>query len=617
MKNQIRLHIPQMFPSLFAIGLTFLFPTRTATADSATWSENALTEDWNTTGNWVPNTVPNGPTDTAGFGISAVTAVTVSTNTTVDGISFESGASRFTIAVAPSRELLFSGGGISNSSSVAQTFVADVDIDGNRGTIRFTGTSTAGGADSTFLNPGSIGGSNEGGVTRFHDNSSAGSASFVATGASSNGFLGGQIKFFDNSSADHGRFVVSGPIENGPNGGMVQFFDSATAGSGVFTANGGTFNQGSIVFHGFASARNGRFVINGGNAGFPLGGEMVFQNSSSGDHAIFKVNGGDADGADGGTLTFEDSATAADAVLIANGGTANGGGGGEINFFGGFHTGGKAGNSTIIVRGGVNGGNGADCGWGTFAEGNTVRLKVLGNGTITFGGPTLTFGSLEGDGTVFGGPGVLSIGSNNLNTVFSGTIGGTISLTKIGDGRLELKGANTYSRSTVVSAGTLIASNTTGSGTSKGEVLVNAGTLGGGGIIAGAVFVGTGSGASAFLAPSASARQMLSLTIQSALTFHSDGTYTCRLNSRKSAADQVTAKGVTIDPGAQFQFEAGGNRKLSKGTGFVVINNTSGASITGEFANLTDGSTLTVGRNSFLVDYQGGDGNDLTLTIVP
>ena len=55
-------------------------------------------------------------------------------------------------------------------------------------------------------------------------------------------------------------------------------------------------------------------------------------------------------------------------------------------------------------------------------------------------------------------------------------------------------------------------------------VKVNAGTLGGKGIIAGAVTAGTGSGAGAFLAPSVGAGQPAKLTIQSPLTFKADGT---------------------------------------------------------------------------------------------
>ncbi len=33
--------------------------------------------------------------------------------------------------------------------------------------------------------------------------------------------------------------------------------------------------------------------------------------------------------------------------------------------------------------------------------------------------------------------------------------------------------------------------------------------------------------------------------------------------------------------------------------------------------NLPDGGSITVGNNTFQASYEGGDGNDLTLTVVP
>ena len=38
--------------------------------------------------------------------------------------------------------------------------------------------------------------------------------------------------------------------------------------------------------------------------------------------------------------------------------------------------------------------------------------------------------------------------------------------------------------------------------------------------------------------------------------------------------------------------------------------------IAGTFSNLADGASITVGNNTFQADYQGGDGNDLTLTVI-
>ncbi|HEY1771151.1 MAG TPA: hypothetical protein VGG02_12945, partial [Chthoniobacterales bacterium] len=107
------------------------------------------------------------------------------------------------------------------------------------------------------------------------------------------------------------------------------------------------------------------------------------------------------------------------------------------------------------------------------------------------------------------------------------------------------------------------------------------------------------------------------LTIQKALTFNSDASYTCTLQASKkrSANDEVVANGVTINSGAQFNLHVQG--KLKAGTGFTVISNTATTPISGTFANLADGATLTVGSTKLQASYEGGDGSDLILTVVP
>ena len=89
------------------------------------------------------------------------------------------------------------------------------------------------------------------------------------------------------------------------------------------------------------------------------------------------------------------------------------------------------------------------------------------------------------------------------------------------------------------------------------------------------------------------------------------------MNTKKAKADQVIANGVTFKSGAQFDFNAVGNEKLTTGKVFFAISNTSSSPLNGTFANLSDGSTITVGSNTFQASYEGGDGNDLTLTVVP
>ncbi len=79
----------------------------------------------------------------------------------------------------------------------------------------------------------------------------------------------------------------------------------------------------------------------------------------------------------------------------------------------------------------------------------------------------------------------------------------------------------------------------------------------------------------------------------------------------------MLANGTAIENGAQFTLRPKGNGTLPLGTVFSVITNNGAAAITGTFSNLADGGTITIGSNTFQANYEGGDGNDLTLTVVP
>jgi hypothetical protein len=71
-----------------------------------------------------------------------------------------------------------------------------------------------------------------------------------------------------------------------------------------------------------------------------------------------------------------------------------------------------------------------------------------------------------------------------------------------------------------------------------------------------------------------------------------------------------------IISGARFSFTDLG-KALTPGTVYTVIDNTAATPIAGTFSNLADGSVFTVNAHTFQADYQGGDGNDLTLTVLP
>nr|MBA3963854.1 autotransporter-associated beta strand repeat-containing protein [Chthoniobacterales bacterium] len=273
------------------------------------------------------------------------------------------------------------------------------------------------------------------------------------------------------------------------------------------------------------------------------GGVFLFEGTANGGAGTFINEGGSSAGQSGGFLEVIGIATAGEGTIVNRGATAAGAEGGRTTFVQQFPS---AKNATLVAEAGSNGGQGGTIAFYDASTGGTSRAEVFGNGYLDIsprsgaGGASMTIGSLEGDGQVYLGRQTLIVGSNNLDTTFAGVLhpggpaggsgGGAFS--KIGTGMLTLSGPNLYTAGTTVSAGTLVVSNTIGSGTGPGAVSVNAGTLGGKGTVAGAVTLGMGSGAGAFLAPAHGTKQQASLTSLSGLTFKADSTYTCTFKAK-------------------------------------------------------------------------------------
>jgi autotransporter-associated beta strand protein len=542
-------------PSAAAI-LTLLLSTASSSfAGSATWKATPANTDWNSAANWIANGPPNGPADTATFATSNIKRPVISATTEVNGIVFNPGASAFTIT-SPFFAFTISGVGITNNSGITQNFVSGPTV------INFLGSATAG-SSTLFTNTGDI---------TFGDSATAGNASFTNNAA---------LKFGATSTA--GNATVTNNVE-------ILFFGNSTAGNATFT---NAF--GIVIFSDEATAGNATFVNAGGTASGTGGGFTVFDAGSTAGNATVTTNGATVSDAFKGQNLFE----------------------------------GDAGNATLIANGGSNGGEGGFIQYRLGSTGGTARVEVFGNGTLDISqhdAPGVTTGSIEGSGLVFLGGVNLAVGTNNLSTTFSGLVqdggfsGGTGgSLTKTGTGTLTLSGANTYTGNTTINAGTLLVSNTTGSATGTGAVNVNAGTLGGGGTISGQVTIGTGNGAGAILAPAGGTRKQATFTTQSAITFNADSTYTYtfRAKGNKSRTDKVVALGATVNSGAIFAFRGTTQGALQAGLVLTAIDNTSATPISGTFSNLSDGAVLTANGNNFKANYEGGDGNDLTLTVVP
>jgi autotransporter-associated beta strand protein len=451
----------------------------------------------------------------------------------------------------------------------------------------------------------------------------AGASAFIITASPSSVLTISGVGITNNSGITQ-NFVTA--VDGGANTvGQIVFANSATAGSlTAFTNNGSAVSGaggGNTEFHDTSTAGSGTFTTNGGTVPSATPGVTNFVNTSTAGNGTFTTNGGAVSGAPGGFTEVHDTSTAGNGTFTINAAAVLGAGGGFVYFADNS----TAGNATLIANDGQNGGLPGLIQFYNDSTGGTARVELFGQMDISgHNAPGVAVGSIEGSGAVFLGSFNLTVGGNDLDTTFSGIIqdggqyGGTGgSLTKTGTRRLNLTTANTYTGGTTISGGTLLVRNKSGSATGTGAVQVNAGTLGGTGIIAGAVTVGPGTSSRAILFPGKSATSPGTLTINSALTFNSLSTYKCVLNRSTLIAGEVTALGVTINSGATFTFVDTGTGTLTVGTVFTVINNTSASPITGAFSNLANGAMFTSNGNNFQASYTGGTGNDLTLTVVP
>src|SRR4030095_8820710 len=266
-------------------------------AGSATWDINPVSGDWNTSTNWTPTTVPNGVADIATFAFSNTTDVFVSSNTIVDGIIFEPGASAFTITVRPlssaqgsDNSLILSGFGITNTSGVMQNFVSSAGTNYNYASVVFMNGASAGSSVS-FTNKGAAAPFSAGGVsgaTVFLDTSTASNGIFTNSGATYLAGLGGFTDFFDSSTAANGTFTNNGGTFTafgiGSGGGATRFFENSTAGNANVTNNPATValsGGGHTEFYQTSTAGNGTFTNNGATISGAGSGFTVFYDSSS------------------------------------------------------------------------------------------------------------------------------------------------------------------------------------------------------------------------------------------------------------------------------------------------------------------------------------------------
>lgn len=242
---------------------------------------------------------------------------------------------------------------------------------------------------------------------------------------------------------------------------------------------------------------------------------------------------------------------------------------------------------------------------GRFSVGNDDVINDASTVTVTGANSYLDLrsnqkiGTLAGTGTITtnaAGTRILNV-SGAGSSSFSGTItdgAGSIGLTKEGNGSLTLSGANTFSGATTLTSGTLLLNNTTGSATGTSNIVVNGGTLGGTGSITGSVTLNGGT-----FAPGASIESLA----LGALTLNAGSTFAYELNTSVLNGDFARVDGnLTIDAAALLTLTDLAAGTVAVGEKLTLINY-SGTWNGTSFSGYADGSTFTLGANSWLINY--------------
>jgi autotransporter-associated beta strand protein len=224
------------------------------------------------------------------------------------------------------------------------------------------------------------------------------------------------------------------------------------------------------------------------------------------------------------------------------------------------------------------------------ASGTTLNLNddlsltaagrtLTADGTVNLNGKTVSADLVAGTGTIRnqgGGTGWLALGAANGANTLDGTLAlqdgasGSLGLIKRGSGALSIWAAQGYSGGMIISNGTVLVENLSGSGTGTGTVTVFGGTLGGSGRIAGAVSTESG----ATLSPGS---PVGALTINSPLTLAGN---TLIEVDKLSTNDLVIASAVNYGGTLTITDVSGG---LSAGDSFTIF---SAGSHTGDFASI-------------------------------
>ncbi|MGH6734975.1 MAG: autotransporter-associated beta strand repeat-containing protein [Methyloceanibacter sp.] len=237
-------------------------------------------------------------------------------------------------------------------------------------------------------------------------------------------------------------------------------------------------------------------------------------------------------------------------------------------------------------------------------------VNVAGGAAFDISGLTGIGASIQG----LGGSGDVDLGDKILNVTagsgdFSGAIDGAGGGLTLSGGTQTLSGNNTYTGNTTINGGTLLVEGSIDD--SALTTVGNGGTLGGNGAT-GNVTVNNGG----TLAPGASAGILSTLnvvmTAGASFSIELDGTTAGTGYDQLDVEGTVSLGGATLDASLGFAPGAGDQ--------FIIIDNDGSTAdgtadpVQGTFDGLAQGAEFLIGNRFFIIDYAGGDGNDVELT---
>jgi fibronectin-binding autotransporter adhesin len=570
----------------------------TGAPQNITWNGGSATvNNWSDAANW--SGVAITPLDALTFDGSLRTNNTNDTaaGTTYVGVTFNAGASPFTLNGAPIRLT----GTMVNSAPNVQTINLGLVVNGgctldgglSGGTLAFNGgvTNTAASAQTVTLS--GVGTMNDkwattGGRLQF-ELSGDSSAWTILDGTGSSALVqAGSAQLHVNPAGtgeiDFGTTLSAPNLDLGSttNGNLA--IDGTTA--GTFNMNSGTLKVNSVTAggngtqHSFMNVNGGTLIVGTGGftAGSGAGASTLAITITNG--SVFNTNGGPF------TLTQRSAAS-----ITQSGGLMRVGGlvlttGQTIGANGIYNL-----NGGTLICSNFSIGSAGNNAWGTINY-NGGTLSPGASNTTLF--TVLNFASLT-NAVQAGGAVIDTAGLNatfNLPLISDPALGGSPDggLTKLGAGTLTLSAANTYIGNTAVNAGTLLVSGSL----ANGDVNVGAnGTLAGTGTVAGQVAVnGT-------IAPGTTAATG-KLTVLSNATISAIGTNAMKLNKASNTNDVLSVTGTLT---------YGGTLSLTNLSGTLAANDNfklfSAGTYIGSFARLlpaTPGSGLAWNTNTLTTD---------------